>query len=555
MSNLSQLKREVLEGFLDRLMTKIGDSEEDRILLAEVKKEIDAKRYGLIWEEHSERVDEQLEKNIPVFFEDRQRKITVSDNEPYNFLLEGDNLHSLYLLEKTHLGKIDVILIDPPYNTGNNDFIYDDNFVNKEDSYSHSKWLSFMYNRLKHAKNLLSVNGVILINIDDNEQAQLKLLCDQIFGEDNFITSIPWHNRTSIQNDTDISINHEYIIAYAKFKRKNNRRFKDSLKDVWQTLEGFTFNTKQVDLTKFSNPDNDPRGAWKADPLDAPQVRPNLTYAIVNPNTGKIFYPPKGRHWRFTEEKYKQALADNRIVFGKKGLTKPQLKVFLNEVKEKGSVIDTWFDSDVYGTSTEGTKELLSLLPESDKIFSTPKPSRLYTRLLEVSMGTKKHGTVLDFFAGSGTTGQAVMQLNKEDGGNRKYILCTNNENNICEEITYRRLKNIQSEFPHNLKYFKTDFIGRDEPELYDLLQENVTCLIELENACEASGDQLEIIFTDEQLDNFLKSGKRNNCRLLYVSSMILLPDEVRQELEAASVKIMEIPEYYFGTELYEQGF
>ena len=154
-----------------------------------------------------------LENNIPIFVEDKTRKIIANEDEAYNFLLEGDNLHSLKLLEKTHKGKIDVIYIDPPYNTGNKDFIYDDSFVDKTDGYAHSKWLSFMEKRLLIAKELLSNNGAIFINIDDNEQAQLKLLCDSVLGESNYITAIPWHNRTSIQNDTDISINHELKIA------------------------------------------------------------------------------------------------------------------------------------------------------------------------------------------------------------------------------------------------------------------------------------------------------------------------------------------------------
>lgn len=223
-------------------------------------------------------------------------KITVNENEPYNFLLEGDNLHSLKLLEKMHKGKIDVIYIDPPYNTGNKDFIYDDSFVDKTDGYAYSKWVSFMEKRLLIAKELLSNNGAIFINIDDNEQAQLKLLCDTVLGENNYITTIPWHNRTSVQNDTDISINHEYILVYAKYKRADNICLKDSNRDKWDDLVGFTFLPKETDKSKFSNTDNDPRGLWKAEPFDAPNIRPNLTYPIINLNTGDQHLPPRGRH-------------------------------------------------------------------------------------------------------------------------------------------------------------------------------------------------------------------------------------------------------------------
>lgn len=316
MANLSKIKREKMLEYLENLKELNNDDENIRAI-TEIENALNEKKYGLVWEEHSEKVDEELIHNIPIFVEDEERKITVDEKLPYNFLLEGDNLHSLKLLEKTHKGKIDVIYIDPPYNTGNKDFIYDDSFVDKTDGYAHSKWLSFMEKRLVIAKELLSNNGAIFINIDDNEQAQLKLLCDSVLGENNYITAIPWHNRTSIQNDTDISINHEYILVYAKYKRVDNRRLKDSNLDKWEDLVGFTFLPKETDKNKFSNPDNDPRGVWKADPFDAPNIRPNLTYPIINPNTGDQHLPPRGRHWRISQNKFASALEDNRIIFGK----------------------------------------------------------------------------------------------------------------------------------------------------------------------------------------------------------------------------------------------
>ena len=398
MANLSKIKREKMLDYLEKLK-EINNDDENIRAITEIENALNEKKYGLVWEEHLEKVDEELVHNIPIFVEDENRKITVNEDEPFNFLLEGDNLHSLKLLEKTHKGKVDVIYIDPPYNTGNKDFIYDDSFVDKTDGYTHSKWLSFMEKRLLIAKELLSNNGAIFINIDDNEQAQLKLLCDTVLGESNYITTIPWHNRTSVQNDTDISINHEYILVYAKYKRADNRRLKDSNRDKWDDLVGFTFLPKETDKSKFSNPDNDPRGLWKADPFDAPNIRPNLTYPIINPNTGDQHLPPRGRHWRISQEKFTSALEDNRIIFGKNGKGRPQLKVFYNEVKFKGAVADTWFDSHIFGTSTEGKKELLKLLPENQNIFSTPKPIRLYLELMKLSLQSKE-AIVLDFFAG-----------------------------------------------------------------------------------------------------------------------------------------------------------
>lgn len=447
-----------------------------------------------------------------------------------------------------------VMKLDPPYNTGNKDFIYDDCFVDKTDGYAHSKWLSFMEKRLLIAKELLSNNGAIFINIDDNEQAQLKLLCDSVLGESNYITAIPWHNRTSIQNDTDISINHEYILVYAKYKRVDNRRLKDSNRDKWEDLIGFTFLPKETDKSKFSNPDNDPRGLWKADPFDAPNIRPNLTYPIINPNTGDQHLPPRGRCWRISQEKFASALKDNRIIFGKNGKGRPQLKVFYNEVKFKGSVADTWFDSHIFGTSTEGKKELLRLLPENQNIFSTPKPVRLYLELMKLSLQSKD-AVVLDFFAGSGTTGHAVMQLNKEDGGHRKYILCTNNENNICEEVTYQRLKNIQEELPHNLKYYKTDFIPKfsdDEESISDKMMEHIRELIELEYAIELDGKKYIVLNNEEGLDEAIS--KIENGGKLFVRSGIFLSRSNQRILEEKGVGIIEIPEYYFREELKEVG-
>lgn len=214
-TNLSKIRRDKMLKTINEIKKNISD-EETLTNLSMIENELTKKKYGLIWEEHEERVDKELETQIPTFEEVKDKEIIFNPNDKFNFLLEGDNLHSLYLLEKTHENKIDVIIIDPPYNTGGKDFIYNDTFIDTVDSFKHSKWLSFMSRRLNIAKKLLKDSGVIFINIDDNEHSQLKLLCDSIFGEENFITSFPWHNRTSMQNDTDLSINHEYIVTYAK---------------------------------------------------------------------------------------------------------------------------------------------------------------------------------------------------------------------------------------------------------------------------------------------------------------------------------------------------
>ena len=432
------------------------------------------KKYGLVWENKPEDVEERLRAELPVLKEVKDKALLDGgDYAPNHILIEGDNLEALTALTYTHENSVDVIYIDPPYNTGNKDFVYNDSFVDSEDGYRHSKWLSFMDKRLRIAKRLLSDRGVIFISIDDNEQANLKLLCDDVFGGQNYISSIPWHSRQSMQNDTDFSINHEYIICFAKNRRQTNRRLKPSNAKVWYKENGFVFYPCKVDNNKFSNPDNDPRGPWKADPFDAPNVRPNLTYAITNPNTGTTFLPPSGRHWRMTEEKYNAAFSDDRIVFGKNGTSKPQLKVFLSELEDYGSVHNSWFEAEIYKTATHGSKELQEVFG-GKKTFTSPKPIELIEELLKMVTLPEKVTTIIDFFAGSGTTLHATMQLNAEDGGHRKCILVTNNENNICEEVTYERNKRVINGYTtpkgeeveglhnNNLRYYQIDHVERE---------------------------------------------------------------------------------------------
>ena len=449
-----------------------GLSNEEKSALIELLKT--HKKYGLVWEDKPEAVEERLRDELPVLTEVKERAIISEDPDaPNHILIEGDNLEALTALTYTHAGKIDVIYIDPPYNTGNKDFVYNDTFVDSEDSFRHSKWLSFMSKRLRIAKRLMSDKGVLFISIDDNEQAQLKLLCDEIFGADNYISSIPWHSRQSLQNDTDLSINHEYILAVAKNRRKSNRRLKKANASIWYNEDGFVFYPISVDGEKYSNPDNDPRGPWKADPMDAPHIRPNLTYPITNPITGVQHLPPRGRCWRISQEKFASALADNRILFGKNGTSRPQMKVFLNEQVEYGSIAHSWFEAEKYGTATHGSKELQGIFG-GDKVFTSPKPTSLISNILSLVSIPDRPITVLDFFAGSGTTLHATIKQNAEDGGHRRCILVTNNENNICEDVTYERNKRVIEGYTkpngeevdgltHNtLRYYKTDFVGRE---------------------------------------------------------------------------------------------
>jgi len=361
-----------------------------------------------------------------------------------NLYIEGDNLNVLKLLQESYLGKVKLVYIDPPYNTGH-DFVYQDNFHRSISEYDedigrideegnhlfqntesngrfHSDWCTMLYPRLLLARNLLADNGAIFISIDDNEIDNLKKICDEIFGSENFVAQFPWQSRQSMQNDTDISINNEYVIAYAKRRRFENRRLKESNADTWFNDPSFCCLPLPLSKDLFSNPDNDPRGPWKADPFDAPNIRQNLTYKITNPNTGEAFLPPPGRHWRTEEKNYLQLLRDNRIVFGKTGNSRPQLKVFYEEKKMFGTIDTNWWTGDKCGTTTQGTKEQMRLFG-GVSLFDTPKPVKLIRQILQLVSMPKSNDIILDFFSGSATTAEAVMQFNAEDKGNRKFIL------------------------------------------------------------------------------------------------------------------------------------
>lgn len=563
-TNLSSEKRELILNNIKIMREKLQEEPELITTLNEIEKDLKRKKYGLVWENHEEKIDQELINKIPVFVEDKSLEIKYDNDKATNFILEGDNLHSLYLLEKTHRNKIDLIIIDPPYNRGLNDFIYDDNYIDKGDSFKHSKWISFMNKRLSIAKKLLKDSGAIFINIDDNELAGLKLLCDDIFGEENFIACFPWHNRTSVQNDTDISVNHEYILAYAKKRRITNRRLKATNEDVWFKTDDFVIQPKETDSSKYSNPDNDPRGLWKADPFDAPNIRPNLTYEIVNPTTGVVYLPPKGRCWRMEQEKFQKLLEDKRIVFGRNGRSKPQLKVFYNEVKMKGEIRNSWFDSDLYDTSTNGKKELLSILPDK-KIFNTPKPVALYQEIIKMAISPKiKNPIVLDFFAGSGTVGHAM--LNEFQGKNASFILCNSNENNICEDITYERIKRIINGYENNkkinvqginsnLKFYRINYIEKNKPEdesyfVENEIQKYLKELIQLENMSDMK-NEIKLLLTDAEIDAFFSEQKNiENCKKIYLSENAMVTKIQAEELEKRNIEIQYVPGKYYDSEL-----
>ena len=379
-------------------------------------------RYQFTWPDKKKAV---LLANTPIDKTLRPcREESVDFDNTENLYIEGDNLEVLKLLHETYLGKVKMIYIDPPYNTGN-DFVYEDDFTQSMDEYRensgqfdddgnrlvknmdsngrfHTDWLNMIYPRIKLAKDLLAEDGVIFISIDDNEQSSIFDIGNEVFGQSNFVGTILWKKKTNGNNMGFLPPVHDYIVCYAK--NINN------ISDM-----GYPVSQEYISKT-FSNPDNDPRGPWTTTDLSANHRGPY--FSIVNPNTGEVHYPPKGRYWVFNENEVKKRIKDGRIIFGKTGNGKPVQKVFIANRKFSKIKADSWWDNK--GMNEDATKELSELFGEA-KLFTHPKPSKLLYNICKIC--TEDNDYILDFFSGSSTTAHAVMKLNAEDDGKRKYIL------------------------------------------------------------------------------------------------------------------------------------
>jgi adenine-specific DNA-methyltransferase len=541
MANLSQAKRQRMLEFLHKIKEEHKDDDSILIALGEIESELTAKKYGLVWEQHEEAVDVMMRDNIPVFTEDVDREITCAAGGVYNFILEGDNLHSLRLLEKTHAGRIDLIYIDPPYNTGSKDFVYDDTIVDTTDGYRHSKWLSFMHKRLQIAYNLLSDNGVIFISIDDNEQAALKLLCDEIFGESCFITDAVWRSSDNSNNNSlRFSEDYNHTLVYSKVASWRPNFINDPSK-----------------RKHFKNPDNDPRGPWfDGNPVNNPGWRPNLQFDIEAPNGNIIKHPKNG--WRWSMETIQEKLKTGELRFSEDG-TRLIRRTYLNEM---GGLTPSnlWIDLETTGHTRGAKYDLKKIFPEVKvtDLFSTPKPTQLIEYILQLA--SNDNSIILDFFAGSGTTGHAVMRYNStHEGSNRRFILCTNNENGICEEVTYERVKRAAVGYgttpaiPTNIKYYRTDFVSLDEEYLSDALIAHIAEMVQLEHGVKIDGNKYLMILDDDQADDVLAHWQDYpDVRALYVSRNVLFTTE--QNALLADTEIHIIPDYYFNFELKEVG-
>lgn len=436
-------------------------------------------RYQFTWPDKKKSI---LLANSPISKTLRPcREESVDFDNTENLYIEGDNLEVLKLLQETYLGKIKMIYIDPPYNTGN-DFVYNDDFSESSEEYLdrsgqfddegnrlvqntesngrfHTDWLNMIYPRLRLAKDLLSDDGVIFISIDDNEQENLKKVCDEVFGESNFISTLGWQKVYAPKNQArHFSNDYEFVLCYSKLINK--------------LTIGFLPRTKEMNA-RYKNPDNDFRGDWKPGDCVGNGERKNGYYDVISPTTGKVFNVPKGKHWVYSPETMEKLLAEDKIYFGKDGTAFPSVKQFLSDVGgRKASSLLTFED---YGHTDMAKKEIQSIFNELEKApFDTPKPIKLI-KMFSI-MCTEKDSIIIDFFSGSSTTAHAVMQLNAEDGGNRKFIMVQLPEKtdekseaykagykNICE-IGKERIRRAGKKIVEDLEKKRYSKLGAKDP-------------------------------------------------------------------------------------------
>lgn len=609
MPNLSQVKRQRMLEFLNKIREEHSD-DASLIAINEIETELTNKKYGLIWEQHEERVDIEMVTKVPVFTEVSDKEIESDGNLPYNFLLEGDNLHSLKLLEKTHKSKIDVIYIDPPYNTGKEDFIYDDVFIDDLDGFKHSKWLSFMCERLLIARNLLTEDGVIAISIGYQEVNNLMLMCQELF-DNRQVTCVTVQTSGGKPNG-GFNISHEYIIFIApkNFVPNASENAMNEYSSPYHGMNLATFNqiqrpnqaypiyinddgvivgcgkslAERVSDGSYSGKLGDftfdyeeaPKGTvavWPVTTKGDPCVWRLIPSRLMSDwEKGYIkVVPIKGKN---TKNKYTVQYLSAGVI---KKILSGEFESYrisdrddvptidLKTYKTAGEGIQTiWTDKQFY--TTKGSNQIKDIF--GSKKFSYPKPLELITAILNRLV--KEDSIVLDFFAGSGTTGQVIMEMNHLDDGTRKFILCTNNENNICEDVTYQRLKTVitgkradgsdySSGLISKLKYYKTDFVDKvsDNPDysVGNEILKHITEMVQLEYAIKLDGTNYVLLLSDEEADVFFADNEKlYGCKALFVSTDVLLTAEQSKKVTENNKKLFIIPDYYFESELLEVG-
>ena len=597
-TNISKQKRDDLIVKIKAIRAYISAAPQDEntgkllTYLSDLEKDVNGKKYGLVFEEHREGIDQILEENTPVLTE--QTDLLLDNGGGMNFLLEGDNLSALKLLEKTHKGKIDVIYIDPPYNKGDKDFTYDDVFVDKNDTFIHSKWLSFISERLRQAQRLLSKTGVLIISIGYQEVHNLVSLCQEMFSDKQvvcvtvqtsggkpkggfnityeyvvFITPVdfdpnasesamneyasPYHGMNLATFDQIQRPGQAYPIyvdkdgVFVGCGKTLTERVKSG--DYTGELQDFVFDYSEAPegtvaiwpVTKKGVP-----CVWRLIPSRVAKDWAKGYIKIVPQNPGKtknsfaVQYLSDGiiqkiKHGELTTYRLSD---DERI---------PTLEV--KDYRTAGATIQTIWTDKAYYTSNGGSE--IEKILGSKKAFSYPKPLALISEIIQRT--TSGNSIVLDFFAGSGTTGHAVMKLNAEDDGNRKFILCTNNENNICRNVTYERIKRVieRENYEASLKYYRIDYIPISQQLYYeyaDELLKHVRELVELENGINFTGNaEIAIVLTDEELADFIAHPEAfDKCRSLYLGHDILLNGEQEELLKKREIAVHIIPDYYY---------
>ena len=584
-TNKSKQHREDLLDKIRQIRTYIAaapqDSNTGNLLqyLDELTKDVKGKKYGLVFEQHREEIDEKLETHTPVLSE--QKELFIDNGGEMNFLIEGDNLAALKLLEKTHKGKIDVIYIDPPYNTGNEDFMYDDDFVGNDDMFRHSKWVSFIEKRLSIAKKLLNKNGLIFISIDDNEQASLKLTCDSIFGENNFIamlvieTGEAYGAKVAHKEKTIFKVK-DYVYVYQKDGNIDIKRtpLYDASKNIFDShYTMYVENGQKQNLIDRLKGDTSISELFEKEKLKI--CSDNIPILMSKNEEFKNFiYSNADKICKDQElsiklpEDIESMFKDKPIVEYKNyqiiktsGGKYRHLRFFKDTLHHTDDYSPIYAPAIVRGDLWKNfVKDMGNVAKEGDCEFKNgKKPVRLIKQLIK--WANSKNGIILDFFAGSGTTGHALMNLNTEDGGHRKFILCTNNENNICRDVTYERLRTVitgkrkdGSEYNEkhkaSLKYFKIDFVPINDKLYYeyaDQLLLHIRELVELENGIYFNGnDEIAIVLTDEEMEQFVAQ-EDNKAKVLYRGHDVLLTGEQEEYLRTNGIKVNVIPDYYYN--------
>lgn len=525
------------------------------------------KKFGLVWEDKPEDVVLECTENIPVLKEVKNRKIVTDNLESSNLLIEGDNYHALSVLNYTHKEKIDVIYIDPPYNTGSNDWIYNNDYVDSEDQFRHSKWLSFISKRLKLAKSLLKEEGFIAVAIDHYELFTLGSLCDEIFGENNragIVTVV--HKPEGRQHSKFFSASNEFMLVYCKNSSKSNFNqivLSDEKKKEFTEIDSIgNFKWKNFirgDVTYKQKP----KGFY---PI---YVSPDLKDITINKKLNYLEILPitktEKRAWVVLKDSFIDKLNDGEIRAVKNNSGDVLIEY---KIREQQVFVTHWVDQS-YNATANGTNLLKNILGEN--IFNFPKSINTVSDFIKIT--SKEKSIVLDFFAGSGTTGHAVLELNKQDGGNRKFILCTNNENKICEEVTYERIKRVIKGYTNkkgekvdglggNLSYYKTDLVNieklhkvSDEARIKvtyqagEMIAVREDTLNEVEKnewwqIFEGNGKVTAIYFKEnkeklQELINMLE--KKKVLTTLYIFGWG--KNEYRNEYSTKNIKVEDIPE------------